>query len=71
MYFEDHPPPHCHVLYAGGWAKLTLTGKVVKGRLPRRVLTRVRPWILEHRAELVANWERLEEGQESKEVSPP
>jgi len=71
MYFDDHPPPHCHVLYAGDWAKLSLTGKVVTGWLPRRVLTRMRPWILEHRAELLANWDRIEEGQEPKEVSPP
>jgi hypothetical protein len=71
MYFEDDPPPHCHVRYAGNWAKVSLTGELVSGWVPRRVLTRVRPWILEHRAELLANWARVEERQAPKEVTPP
>jgi hypothetical protein len=71
MYVPDHPPPHCHVRYGGEWAKVSLTGKVIKGRLPRLVLSRVRRWIMEYRDELVRNWERAEEGRAPKEVPPP
>jgi len=71
MYRADHPPPHCHVRYGGEWAKVSLTGKEIRGRLPRRVLSQVRRWIMEHQIELVHNWERVEEGRTPKEVPPP
>lgn len=71
MYRADHPPPHCHVRYGGRWAKLSLTGKEISGKLPRRVLSLVRRWILEHRDKLVRNWELAEEGRAPEEVPPP
>jgi hypothetical protein len=57
MYFDDHAPPHIHVEYQGQEAQIAFTdGSVVNGRLPKRALTLVRQWCLDHREELEQNW---------------
>lgn len=59
MFYEDHPPPHFHAVYAG---QRTLIGidpiQVLRGRLPRRALSLVMEWAAMHQAELRANWQR-------------
>jgi hypothetical protein len=71
MYFTDHPPPHFHARYSGDEALIVIeTGEVFAGSLPGRALRLVREWLEEHRAELVANWDRAREGQPTEPVSP-
>ncbi len=59
MYFDDHPPPHFHASYQGFEAFVAInSGEVVTGNLPRKAARIVRQWALDHRAELMANWDR-------------
>lgn len=61
MYFADHAPPHIHVDYQGHEALVAIVdGTLVEGELPRRAMTMVRQWCLDHRAELVQNWARAQ-----------
>ena len=61
MYFADHAPPHIHVDYQGHEALVAIAdGTLVEGELPRRAMTLVRQWCLDHRAELVQNWARAQ-----------
>lgn len=54
-------PPHVHAVYQGHEALVAIAdGAVVQGDLPRRALALVRQWCLDHRAELVQNWERAQ-----------
>lgn len=71
MYWDDHPPPHSHVEYAGQEAIVRIdTLQVVKGHLPRRVLTLLAEWTLMHREELTANWQKAERGEPLLAIEP-
>ncbi len=59
MYFDDHPPPHFHAAYQGFEAFVAIeTGDIVAGTLPKKAARIVRQWALDHRTELMANWQR-------------
>lgn len=71
MDFVDHPPPHFHARYSGEESLIVIeTGEVFAGSLPDRALRLVRDWLDEHRAELVANWDRARAGQRTETVDP-
>lgn len=71
MYFADHPPPHFHARYSGDEALIVIeTGEVFAGSLPGRALRLVHEWLDEHRAELVANWDRASTLQPTEPVAP-
>ena len=58
MWHDDHPPPHIHVEYQGFEALIEIkTGQLIKGSLPRKVLSIVRDWCHVHQTELLDNWE--------------
>jgi Domain of unknown function (DUF4160) len=60
MYYDD-PPPHFHARYGDETAKIAIsTGDVIVGSLSGRAQRLVREWASQHRAELEANWERVE-----------
>jgi len=42
----------------------------VKGQLPRKVLKKVFEWMDEHEEELMANWARLQDGEEALPIDP-
>ncbi len=59
MYFDDHPPPHFHAGYQGFEAFVAIeTGEIVVGTLPKKAARIVKQWALDHRGELMANWQR-------------
>lgn len=71
MYFADHPPPHFHARYAGDVAAVEIaTGAVIAGSLPRNALRLVREWLEQHRAELEANFGRLEKEEAPEKIEP-
>lgn len=57
MYFEDHDPPHFHVVYADRRALVRIEdGAILRGSLPRRQERLVRLFATMRRAELLENW---------------
>lgn len=63
MYFDDHAPPHFHVLYSGHEASLRLADlSLLEGELPSRASRLVREWARLHTRELWANWEKARSG---------
>ena len=59
MYFDDHPPPHFHAEYQGFKAVFEISnGKVRHGKLPNKAEKLVKQWALDHKSELMANWQR-------------
>jgi hypothetical protein len=45
MYYSDHVPPHFHARYGDLEAVIAIvTGEVIEGRLPPRVLGLVQEW---------------------------
>lgn len=58
MYFNDHPPPHFHVRYAGQRALISIESlTILEGKLSPRVLGLVVEWASMHQDELMADWE--------------
>ncbi len=58
MYYDDHNPPHFHVIYGEYEALIDInTLEIIKGQLPRRVLALTIEWSIMHRNELRQDWE--------------
>ena len=71
MYFRDHAPPHFHAIYAEHDAQIEIaTGKIIEGKLPRRVRSLVKQWTELHRAALLADWD-LARAEQTLEPIPP
>jgi Domain of unknown function (DUF4160) len=59
MFFNDHSPPHFHVEYQDQEALIDIHSlQILKGSLPKRAKLMVVEWALEHREELLANWNK-------------
>jgi len=71
IYYRDHSPPHFHVKYGNFRASIAIESlSLLEGKLPRRALTLVVEWALEHRTELVDNWKRAATGRCLKKIRP-
>lgn len=55
---NEHPPAHAHVLYADGKALVYLSGKTLNRGVPAATLKTAQAWIMEHAAEIEAEWQR-------------
>jgi hypothetical protein len=71
MYFDDHPPPHFHAYYGSDAAKIDInTLQVTEGKLRRRTLALVLEWAVEHREELLENWQLAERHESLNSIAP-
>ncbi|MBU0701995.1 DUF4160 domain-containing protein [bacterium] len=59
MFVNEHPPAHFHAEYQDQEALFNIhTLEMFKGSLPKRARLLVAEWALEHRQELLYNWEQ-------------
>jgi hypothetical protein len=63
MYFDDHNPPHFHVICGAA-------NGVLAGDLPDRALGLVREWAGQHRDELMQDWRRARDRRELSPIAP-
>ncbi|MEX0739224.1 MAG: DUF4160 domain-containing protein [Pseudohongiella sp.] len=71
MYYDDHNPPHFHVIYGNFAAKLNIdTGNVIAGNLPGRVLSMTQEWSKIHRTGLIENWRRCQLHEPLQALAP-
>lgn len=71
MYFDDHAPPHFHADYGEHSARFEIaTLKPMDADLPSRALNLIREWGLQHREELMANWDRARLGESLSKIDP-
>ncbi len=71
MYFDEHAPPHFHVVYNEYEASITIEGlEVLRGKLPDRVLGLVVEWATAHQQELHENWNLCEQHEQPHKVDP-
>ena len=58
IYFNDHMPPHFHVIYAEYEVLIAIsTLKVMKGGLPSKKLKKILKWAEENQAILQEIWD--------------
>jgi hypothetical protein len=61
MYFDEHNPPHFHVVYNEFRATMDIqTLNIIAGTLPARVRGLVEEWAEPHQHELLQMWESKE-----------
>lgn len=74
MYMEaggPHHLPHFHAYYQDDVAVVGLDPvEVLAGNLPRRQQRLVEAWAELHQEELIANWQRLQNGQAPNSIAP-
>lgn len=71
MYYDDHNPPHFHAYYGEHEAIIAIqTLDVMEGKLPKRALAMVLEWAVEHRQELLEDWERAEQHLPLHKIEP-
>ena len=74
MYAEaggPHHRPHFHAYYQEEVAIYTIDSiDLIAGSLPRPQQRLVEAWAEIHREELVANWERLQQGRSPDRIEP-
>ena len=71
MFWDDHAPPHFHVVYAEYKALINIkTLEVIRGSLPRRASLLVLEWASGHREELLEDWGLCKQNQTPKKISP-
>jgi hypothetical protein len=65
MYFEEHNPPYFHAEYQGYEAVFSITtGELTETKkFPIRATKLIKEWAIEHHAELLENWKRMEQDQ--------
>jgi hypothetical protein len=58
MYFEDHNPPHVHVVAPNAEAQVEImTGEILAGSMRKANEKVALPWIAANRSELMKRWE--------------
>ena len=66
FYFNEHPPPHFHVVFAEYRAIIDIgTLEMIRGELPRAKLHTVLEWATPRRDHLLLAWE------EAQSMLPP
>lgn len=71
MFFKDHNPPHFHAEYQEYEAVFNIaTFEIIEGDLPKRAKILVFEWAMEHRQELLRNWENAKEPKTLDKIEP-
>lgn len=71
MYYNEHAPPHFHIYYNEYLAEIRIdTFEIIAGNLPKRVLSLVIEWAIEHRTELFDNWHKSEQHLPFNSIAP-
>lgn len=71
MFWREHAPPHFHALYGEHEAQIDIrTLEVIVGHLPGRALNLTIEWAIEHRVELMEDWNLCEAKQQPRKIQP-
>jgi hypothetical protein len=70
MFFNDHNPPHFHVVYGEFKAVINIDDEIVEGFMPKRALKLVFEWMDLHKKELIDNWQLAQNGELPKKIEP-
>lgn len=68
--YGRHNLPHIHVIYSEHAASVDLRGRVLAGKLPKRVERMVREWTSEHERELQDAWDQTQRGARPRKIAP-
>lgn len=71
IYFQDHNHPHFHAEYGIDQALIEIkTGKVLQGKLPKRVFSMIEEWRSMNEKELLKAWNSAQLIKPVKRIKP-
>lgn len=71
MFWQEHEAPHFHAQYGEFVASVDIASGIFSTRrFPGRALLLVDEWREEHKAELLANWERMRRHEAPTSIAP-
>ena len=71
MYYDDHSPPHFHVIYNDYKAIIGIQDyRLLFGDLPPKALGMAIEWARAHRKELLEDWTRSEKKMKLEPIAP-
>ncbi|MFZ1749042.1 MAG: DUF4160 domain-containing protein [Saprospiraceae bacterium] len=71
MFFNEHNPPHFHAYYNEHHAEIDInTLEIIAGELPKRIRNLVLEWAVDHRVELMEDWELMRNDEKPKKINP-
>ncbi|MEK6481993.1 DUF4160 domain-containing protein [Catalinimonas sp. 4WD22] len=71
MFYNDHSPPHFHVIYQENEAIIDIkTLEILEGHLPKRAKSLAIEWAIEHRDELITNWQKARSHETLDSIEP-
>jgi len=63
FYYNNHNPPHFHVIYGGQKAVFRIdTLEMIEGKIPKAKTLLVVQWAFLHRSELIEGWNMAKKG---------
>jgi len=71
MNYNDHAPPHFHARYGGDQALVDIqTLQLLAGHLAPRIIGLVVEWALQHREELLEDWQLASQSAPLNRIAP-
>jgi len=71
MFYNDHNPPHFHIIYQEFEAVMSIvTLEVLDGEIPKRAMSLALEWANQNRDQLLLNWERARNQEELNKIKP-
>ncbi len=71
MDYKEHAPPHFHAEYEGQHGTFDFSGQPVAGSVESGTALRlIHEWAVAHKAQLEANWAKMEAGQPLERIEP-
>ena len=71
VFSREHAPPHFHVRYAGGRARVAIGhAHLLSGALPPHIRRLVLEWAQVRQAELEQAWLRAQNGEQPGKIAP-
>jgi len=71
MFYNEHNPPHFHAIYNEFEAEIDInTLEIIAGDLPKRVRNLVIEWAIDHRDELMEDWELMRNDSKPNPIEP-
>lgn len=68
---REHPPPHFHAICAGAVLIADIQAlTIMESNAPKSVERKIMAWAEKRQAELLLNWERLQQHQAPKPIDP-
>jgi hypothetical protein len=69
FYWNDHPPPHFHVEFAGGHAQISIeTVELIEGSLAPAKLATIKSWAASRQKELMECWDKARKNEHPGKV---